>query len=93
MIEDANKLTTEYEQGPVRDSAIIIAAQKAEYHEIAAYETLCELAEALGYTKIAEILDRTLVEEEDAQNNLCCLVQDINDEAYETQHQEEQQLA
>ncbi|MGZ3862236.1 MAG: YciE/YciF ferroxidase family protein [Bacteroidia bacterium] len=93
MIEEANKISTEYEQGPVRDSALVIAAQKVEYHEIAAYETLCELAEALGHTKVAEILDRTLVEEEDAQNNLCCIVQDINDEAYETQYQQEEQMA
>lgn len=89
MIEEANKITTEFEAGPVRDSALVIAAQKVEYHEIAAYEALCELAEALGYNKISEILERTLTEEEDAENNLCCLVRDINDEAYEMQHEEE----
>ncbi|MGZ3903518.1 MAG: YciE/YciF ferroxidase family protein [Bacteroidia bacterium] len=92
MIEEANKIVTEYEAGPVRDSALVIAAQKVEYHEIAAYETLCELAEALGYTKVAEILERTLTEEEDAENNLCCLVRDINDEAFEM-HREEELIA
>jgi ferritin-like metal-binding protein YciE len=93
MIEEVNKIIAEYEKGPVRDSALIIVAQKVEHHEIAAYEALFELAEALRYPKIAEILERTLVEEEDTDKHLGCLVQDINDEACGLQHTEEEEMA
>ena len=83
LIEGGKKVIQEIESGPVRDSALIIGAQKIEHHEIALYGSLCELADVLGYSKIADILDRTLEEEETTDENLTSLAQSINDEAYE----------
>jgi ferritin-like metal-binding protein YciE len=83
LIEEGQQAVSEYEEGPVRDAALIIGAQKIEHHEIAAYGSLCELAEVLGYHKISDMLDRSLEEEEETDHLLTELAQDINDEAVE----------
>jgi ferritin-like metal-binding protein YciE len=46
-----------------RDVGIILAAQKTEHYEIAAYGGLKQLALTLGRTDISEVLDLTLTEE------------------------------
>jgi ferritin-like metal-binding protein YciE len=84
MIENCNKIIEEIEEGPVRDSALIIAIQKIEHHEIASYGSLCELADVLGNQQVCDLLDRTLEEEERADKMLTDIAYDINDEAYET---------
>jgi|ERR1700749_1273305 len=83
LINEGKKLIEDFEEGPVRDSALIMAAQKVEHHEIAAYGSLCELADVLGYHKIDDILDRTLEEEENADETLTDIAKHINDEACE----------
>jgi ferritin-like metal-binding protein YciE len=67
----------------VRDSALIIGAQKIEHYEIASYGSLCELADVLGHSRIADILHRTLEEEEDTDRNLTSIATHVNDEACE----------
>jgi ferritin-like metal-binding protein YciE len=67
----------------VRDSALIIGAQKIEHYEIACYGSLCELAEVLGFHKVADVLDRTLEEEEDTDSLLTEIAEEVNDEALE----------
>jgi ferritin-like metal-binding protein YciE len=83
LIEEGQKIIEEFEPGPVRDSALIIGAQKIEHYEIAAYGSLNELAEVLGYHKIADVLDRSLLEEEDTDALLTEIAQEVNDEALE----------
>lgn len=83
LIEEGRKVIRETEEGPVRDAALIIAGQKVEHHEIAAYGSLVELAEVLGYHKIADILDRTLEEEELTDSLLTEIAKDINEDARE----------
>lgn len=46
------------------------AAQKTERYEITAYESLIDMAEKLGMTDAAELLQETLQEEETALNKL-----------------------
>lgn len=91
LIKEADQVIEEFERSPVRDSALIIGAQKVEHYEIASYGSLCELADVLGYSKIAEILDRSLQEEEETDEHLTSIAQDVNDEAYE-QHMEEETI-
>lgn len=88
LVTECNQIIDEFETTPVRDSALIIAAQKIEHYEIASYGSLCELADVLGYTKIAELLDRSLEEEETTDKNLTVIAQDINDMAFELEHEE-----
>lgn len=83
LIEEGQQIIKEYEESPVRDSALIIGAQKIEHYEIAAYGSLCELADVLGFHKVADILDRTLEEEELTDSILTELAKDVNDEAAE----------
>lgn len=90
LVENCDHVISDYEQGPLRDSALISAAQKVEHHEMAGYESLCELAEALGYHKVCEILDRSLQEEKNANDHLAEIIQNINDEACELQEEEEE---
>jgi ferritin-like metal-binding protein YciE len=84
LIAESNKVIQEYEQDPVRDSALIICAQKVEHYEIASYGSLCELCDVLGYHQLGEFLGRTLDEEERTDNILTDIAMDINDEAYES---------
>lgn len=83
LIEEGRQLIAEYEENAVRDAALIIGAQKIEHYEIAAYGSLCELADVLGYQKIADVLDRSLEEEENTDKMLTEIARDINDEAFE----------
>lgn len=83
LIQESRKTISEFERGPVRDSALIIGAQKIEHYEIAAYGSLCELADVLGENKIHDLLGRTLDEEEETDANLSDIAKDVNDEAYE----------
>jgi ferritin-like metal-binding protein YciE len=83
MIKEAEKVLQDFERSPVRDSALIIGAQKVEHYEIASYGSLCELADVLGYGKVNDILGRTLDEEENADQELSEIAQNVNDDAYE----------
>jgi ferritin-like metal-binding protein YciE len=66
IISEANELISQTEEGSMtRDVALVISAQKAEHYEIASYGSLVELALTLGNDKVAFILEKTLLEEED----------------------------
>ena len=88
LIEGGKKIIQEMDRSPVRDSALIIGAQKIEHHEIAVYGSLCELADVLGEDRIADLLNRTLEEEEEADKLLTDIARDVNDEARELAEQE-----
>lgn len=83
LIEHSSKIIEEYEEGHVRDSALIIAAQKIEHYEIAMYGSLCELADVLGQPQVMDLLYRTLQEEETTDRTLTDIAMDVNDDACE----------
>lgn len=70
LIEEANEVIEASENNEIRDAALIAAAQKVEHYEIAAYGTLCTLAEQLGYKAAVKLLAETLEEEKDADMKL-----------------------
>ncbi|EPG9046744.1 ferritin-like domain-containing protein [Klebsiella aerogenes] len=70
LIEEANEVIEATEKNEIRDVALIAAAQKVEHYEIAAYGTLCTLAEQLGYKAAVKLLAETLEEEKDADMKL-----------------------
>ncbi|MGR7550212.1 YciE/YciF ferroxidase family protein [Klebsiella aerogenes] len=70
LIEEANEVIEATEKNEIRDAALIAAAQKVEHYEIAAYGTLCTLAEQLGYNAAVKLLAETLEEEKDADMKL-----------------------
>jgi ferritin-like metal-binding protein YciE len=58
------------ENSMTRDAGLIIAAQKIEHYEIATYGSLVQVALTLEEDKAAYILERTLSEEEDTDQQL-----------------------
>src|ERR1044072_9008103 len=64
-------IVEETEEGTfTRDAALIIAAQKVEHYEIATYGGLVQLAITMELNEVADLLDKTLVEEEDTDAKL-----------------------
>jgi len=70
------------EESLTRDAALIIAAQKVEHYEIATYGGLVQLAVTMKLHRAAEILDKTLMEEEETDRMLTHIAEShINIEA------------
>lgn len=53
-----------------RDVGLIISAQKVEHYEIATYGSLASLANTFGMSEIADLLQQTLEEEKETDDNL-----------------------
>jgi ferritin-like metal-binding protein YciE len=70
LVAEAEELVDDYDEGPVRDAALISAAQKVEHYEIAAYGTLTAMAKAAGLKDAADLLAQTLKEEKDTDELL-----------------------
>ena len=70
LITEAEELMEEIATPEVLDAAMIAAAQKVEHYEIASYGTLSTLAEELGHTEAARLLEQTLNEEKAADQKL-----------------------
>lgn len=71
IIEEGEEVIKSTEDGSAtRDVALIIAAQKVEHYEIATYGGLTQLAITMGHDKAADLLERTLQEEEDTDSHL-----------------------
>lgn len=71
LTKEAKSIISETKEGSMtRDAALIIAAQKIEHYEIATYGGLVQLAITMGLHRAAELLDKTLQEEEDTDTTL-----------------------
>jgi len=71
LIKEARSIISETKEGSMtRDAALIIAAQKIEHYEIATYGGLVQLAITMDLHRAAELLDKTLQEEEDTDTTL-----------------------
>src|SRR6186713_3687215 len=71
LIKEGKTIISETKEGSMtRDAALIIAAQKVEHYEIATYGGLVQLAITMDLHRAAELLDKTLQEEEDTDKNL-----------------------
>lgn len=82
LIEESQELIDSIERGPLLDAGLIGAVQKVEHYEIAAYGTLCSLADQLGYTEAKNLLAETLKEEKSTDEKLTTLAKkDVNQKA------------
>ncbi len=92
ILKEAESIIKETEEGSMtRDAALIIAAQKVEHYEIATYGGLVALAETLGLERAADLLDKTLQEEEDTDLHLTEIAEtSINFEALEEDEDDEE---
>ncbi len=89
LIEEGQEVLEEVEAGPVRDAALIGAAQRMEHYEIAAYGTVISLAKALGHEEIATLLGQTLEEEKQTDEKLTQVSEAVNREALQDSDEDE----
>ena len=80
ILKEAESIINETKEGSMtRDAALIFAAQKVEHYEIATYGGLVQFAITIGIHEAADILDRTLREEENTDDILTEIAEnDIN---------------
>lgn len=82
LVEEGKEAIEEYEEGYARDAALIIAAQKVEHYEIAAYGSLKAHAKMMGQTEIASLLEETEMEESNTDKKLTQISKTVNKQAY-----------
>jgi ferritin-like metal-binding protein YciE len=75
LVEEGREEIEEIEKGPVLDTALIAAAQKAEHYEIASYGSLIALARQLGENDAVTLLGETLKEEKATDEKLSLLAE------------------
>ena len=90
LVQEAQSLVEEIENGPVLDAAIIGALQRVEHYEIAAYGTVATLAEAMGQEQVKELLGETLEEEKETDERLTQVAQSVNSEALSESENDEE---
>jgi ferritin-like metal-binding protein YciE len=59
----------------VKDAALIAAAQRVEHYEISGYGTARTIAQRLGLTDVAALLQQTLEEEKAADQKLSTIAE------------------
>lgn len=71
LIKEGKHVIEETKAGSMtRDAGLIISAQKIEHYEIAAYGSLVQVALTLGHDRAAQLLEKTLNDEEGADRLL-----------------------
>ena len=77
LIAEGSEILKEDGEESVIDAGIIVAAQKVEHYEIASYGSVRTFAQLLGKDRSADLLQRTLDEESEANEVLNKLAEDI----------------
>ena len=78
ILDEADGVLDEALGGAIRDAAIIGAIQRIEHYEMAGYGRARTYAYMLGYTQVAQLLQETLDEEEQADKRLTQIANSIN---------------
>ena len=84
LLEEGDEVMEEdeaEEDDVAADLALIAAAQKVEHYEISAYGTARTLAGQAGLPEVAALLNKTLAEEEIADNLLTQIARELMSEA------------
>lgn len=91
LIQEAEDIMAETEEGAMRDAGIIAAGQKVEHYEIATYGTLRTFAEILDLGDVAALLEETLDQEKNADDTLTNVAKSINVMAVDEVEEEEEE--
>lgn len=75
LLEEGKEILEQDGESSVVDAALISAAQRVEHYEMAAYGCLRAYAELLGHRNIVDLLEKTLAEEEAADEKLTQLAE------------------
>jgi ferritin-like metal-binding protein YciE len=90
LIEEGEEVMGQDASNELKDAAIIGAAQRVEHYEIAAYGTARTFAERLGNEEVAELLQETLTEEEEADERLTEISEGLLDAVGQSEEAEEE---
>jgi Mn-containing catalase len=85
LLEEGEEVISEGEgkESAAADLALIAAAQKVEHYEISAYGTARTMAGQIGQQEAAQLLSRSLGEEETADNLLTAIARELLSESGE----------
>jgi ferritin-like metal-binding protein YciE len=75
--EGKEAMAEEYSSPDLLDSALVGGCQKVEHYEIVGYKDLIHMAELLGDSKAVNLLNKSLHEEEAADQKLAALGENI----------------
>lgn len=83
LLEEAKSIMEDTDTGTmIRDAGLILAAQKVEHYEIATYGTLRTLANNMGHTAVADLLQKTLDNEKETDVALTTIAEGfVNEQA------------
>ena len=70
LLADMEAVATSGGDRAVRDAALVAGAQRIEHYEIAAYGCARAFARRSGYPRIAQLIDETMGEEQEAERKL-----------------------
>jgi|SRR5579884_743170 len=70
LVTEGQELMQEDMPGELMDVGLIAGSQKIEHYEMAGYGTVRTLAQTLGHKDVAQLLEQTLREEEEADKKL-----------------------
>ena len=77
LIEEGKEVMEEDAEAVILDLALITAAQKVEHYEISAYGTARTMAGQIGQPSVAELLSKSLAEEEVADSLLTQIAREL----------------
>src|SRR6266568_1039047 len=81
LVEEGSEILEQDGEESVLDAGMIASAQKVEHYEIAAYGTLRTWANLLGKPDVAALMEETLEEEKEADQNLTSIAESLVNEA------------
>ncbi len=91
LISEGEDMMKEAEDDATRDAVMIASAQKVEHYEIASYGTLRTWANLLGKQDVAALLEESLDEEKETDQNLTTIAEGfVNQAAAEGQEDEDE---
>jgi len=82
ILAEGDEIAEEYKDNPALDAGLLAAAQAVEHYEITRYGTLKRWAQVLGLDEAVKLLDETLQEESQTDEDLTKIADArINDKA------------
>jgi ferritin-like metal-binding protein YciE len=77
LLKEGDEMIRLTEPGMVRDAGLIAAAQRVEHYEMAGYGSARAFAQLLGRTQVADLLEDTLEEEKETDENLTSIAESM----------------
>jgi ferritin-like metal-binding protein YciE len=78
IISEGEEIMDEYKGTAALDAGLVSSAQAVEHYEITRYGTLKRWAETLGMQDAADLIDQTLQEESQTDEDLSTLAETVN---------------